>query len=102
MPLIPELRRGRQISKFETSLVYRGVPGQSGYTGKPCLEKLNQSIKQTNKRNIPFRLIHTNISIHCFLLREILVLIICVLHEFGFVYIRQVPMEVKKTVLETL
>jgi hypothetical protein len=36
--------RGRQISEFEASLVYRISPGQPGYTEKPCLKK------QTNKK----------------------------------------------------
>jgi hypothetical protein len=35
--------RGRQISVFEASLVYRASSRTEGYTEKPCLEK------QTNK-----------------------------------------------------
>jgi hypothetical protein len=40
--------RGRQISEFKASMVYKASPGQPGlcYTEKPCLEKNN---KQTNK-----------------------------------------------------
>ena len=40
--------RGRQISEFLASLVYRVLTQDSqGYTEKPCLEKTN---KQTNKQ----------------------------------------------------
>jgi hypothetical protein len=42
------LSRGRQISEFETSLVYRvSSRTAKGYTEKPCLEKTK---KQTNKK----------------------------------------------------
>jgi hypothetical protein len=47
MPLIPALKRQRQVdlSKFEASLVYKASPGQPGlcYTKRPCLEKQNQT-----------------------------------------------------------
>ena len=35
--------RGRQISEFKASMVYKASPGQPGlcYTEKPCLEKPN-------------------------------------------------------------
>jgi hypothetical protein len=40
MPLIPALRgRGRWISEFEASLVYREFQDSQGYTEKPCLER---------------------------------------------------------------
>jgi hypothetical protein len=38
--------RGKQISEFEASLVYR--VSSRGYTEKPCLKK--QKTKQTNKK----------------------------------------------------
>jgi hypothetical protein len=39
-PLIPVLGgRGRQISEFKASLVYREFQDSQGYTEKPCLEK---------------------------------------------------------------
>jgi hypothetical protein len=39
--------KGRQISEFVASLVYREFQDSQGYTEKPCLEKTN---KQTNKK----------------------------------------------------
>jgi hypothetical protein len=44
--------RGRQISEFEASLVYKSVfqDSQQGYTEKPCLEK-QKTNKQTKKQN---------------------------------------------------
>jgi hypothetical protein len=38
--------RGRRISEFKASLIYK-VPGQPGYTEKPCLAKTS---KQTTKK----------------------------------------------------
>jgi hypothetical protein len=48
--------RGRQISEFEASLVYREFQDSQGYTEKPCLKKQKTKIKkqktnkQTNKK----------------------------------------------------
>jgi hypothetical protein len=43
--------RGRQISEFEASLVYRvEFQDSQGYTEKPCLEKPKRKNKQTNKK----------------------------------------------------
>jgi hypothetical protein len=45
-PLIPALGgRGRWISEFEASLVYR-VSSRTGYTEKPCLEKPKKKKKK--------------------------------------------------------
>jgi hypothetical protein len=41
--------RGRQISEFEASLVYRvSFQDSQGYTEKPCLEKTKQSKTKKN------------------------------------------------------
>jgi hypothetical protein len=43
--------RGRQISEFEASLVYKSeFQDSQGYTEKPCLEKPKNKNKQTNKK----------------------------------------------------
>jgi hypothetical protein len=43
--------RGRQISEFEASLVYRVSSRTSqGYTEKPCLEKDKNKIKQNKTK----------------------------------------------------
>jgi hypothetical protein len=42
--------RGRQISKFEASLVYRVFQDNQGYTEKPCLEKPKRKRKRKKKR----------------------------------------------------
>jgi hypothetical protein len=45
--------RGRRISEFEASLVYKSeFQDSQGYTEKPCLEKQNKTKqnKQTNKQ----------------------------------------------------
>ena len=49
MPLIPALRRQKQVDlcEFEASLVYKGQPRI--HREKPCLEKLN---KKNNKKKI--------------------------------------------------
>ena len=44
--------RGRQISEFQTSLVYRANYGTAKPTEKPYLEKQNNTLKQ-NKTNRP-------------------------------------------------
>jgi hypothetical protein len=41
--------RGKWISEFEASLVYR-VSTSQGYTDKPCLKTNKQTNKQTNKK----------------------------------------------------
>jgi hypothetical protein len=45
-PLIPALGRQRQISEFETSLVYKVSSRTARATEKPCLEKQNKTNKQ--------------------------------------------------------
>jgi hypothetical protein len=46
--------RGRQISEFEASLVYRvgSYYDSQGYAEKPCLETKQNKIKQKNPKNI--------------------------------------------------
>jgi hypothetical protein len=46
--------RGRQISEFEASLVYRVSSRTARATEKPCLEKQKQTNKQTNKKVFSF------------------------------------------------
>jgi hypothetical protein len=42
--------RGRRISEFEASLVYRAeFQDNQGYTEKPCLEKQNKTKQQNPK-----------------------------------------------------
>jgi hypothetical protein len=44
--------RGRQISEFEASLVYRvSFQDSQGYTEKPCLEKPKTKPNQTKPKN---------------------------------------------------
>jgi hypothetical protein len=51
MPLIPALGdRGRRISEFEASLVYRVSPGQPGLYRETLSRKTKQNKKQTNKK----------------------------------------------------
>jgi hypothetical protein len=42
--------RGRQISEFEASLVYKVSSRTARATEKPCLETNKQTNKQTNKK----------------------------------------------------
>jgi hypothetical protein len=42
--------RGRQISEFEASLVYKVSSRTARATKKPCLEKQNQKKKTKNKQ----------------------------------------------------
>jgi hypothetical protein len=50
MPLIPALGgRGRRISEFEASLIYREFQDSQGYTEKPCLEKQKTNKQKTKK-----------------------------------------------------
>jgi hypothetical protein len=45
--------RGRWISEFKASLVYRMSSGQSqGYIEKPCLEKPNQTNKNNKNKTV--------------------------------------------------
>jgi hypothetical protein len=50
MPLIQHLGgRGRRISEFEASLVYKSeFQDSQGYTEKPCLEKPKKKKKKKN------------------------------------------------------
>jgi hypothetical protein len=51
-PLIPVLGgRGRRISEFEASLIYREFQDSQGYTEKPCLEKQNKTKQNKTKQN---------------------------------------------------
>jgi hypothetical protein len=53
MPLIPALKRQRQVDiyEFQASLVHRASLGQPGlcYTEKPYLKKQNKHRKERNK-----------------------------------------------------
>jgi hypothetical protein len=46
--------RGRQISEFEASLVFREFRDSQGYTEKPCLEKPKKEKKERKKEINPF------------------------------------------------
>ena len=57
-PLIPALgSRGRWISEFEDSLVYKDhekseFQDSQGYTEKPCLKKPKKKEKKEKKKNL--------------------------------------------------
>jgi hypothetical protein len=42
--------RGRRISEFEASLIYREFQDSQGYTEKPCLKKTKKKKKQQKKK----------------------------------------------------
>jgi hypothetical protein len=48
--------RGRQISEFEASLVYRSeFQDSQGYTEKPCFEKPKPKKKKKKKKILSFK-----------------------------------------------
>jgi hypothetical protein len=47
----PSRGRGRQISEFEGSLVFKEFQDSQGYTEKPCLEKTKKKKKKKKNKN---------------------------------------------------